>query len=230
MLGRMEKETKAMANKFCMHHAEECPVAHSLCSSHSPIVSSREGFNESVSHLWESQKGHYVGLLRKPLQRHMSGFLDRQIMSTFGVPVVHGKYDSLLSYAKANAGCTTKLISGLPCNDEYQVNESHLAKAIYRLDTGFAYVGLTEEWELSVCLFHKMFGGECAEHEFSNVRPGRAHQKEYDLQDFNGWTDPYDAEVYRHGSQIFWRNIEQYNVSRESCGAGICAKASRFFM
>lgn len=230
MLGRMEDEKKAMANKFCQHHSEDCPIAHSLCSSHSPILSSDDGFNESVSHLWETKKGHFVGLVRRPLQRHMSGFIDRQIMSTFGVPVIHGNYTSALAYAQANAGCTTKLLSGLPCNDEFQATEAMVPKAIERLDTGFAFVGLTEEWELSVCLFHTMFGGECAEHEFSNVRPGRAHQKEYDVQDFNGWTDPFDIPVYEHGANIFWKNIQEYNVSRESCGVGVCSKASRFFM
>lgn len=230
MLGRMEKETKAMANKFCQHHGEDCPVARSLCSSHSPILSSNDGFNESVSHHWETKRGNFVGMIRRPMQRHMSGYLDRQIMSTFGVPVIHGKYDSALAYAQANAGCTTKLLTGLPCNDEFQATEAMVPMAMARMSAGFAFIGLTEEWGLSVCLFHRMFGGECAEHEFNNVRPGRAHQKEYDLKDFKGWRDPFDAPVYEHGSRIFWSNIEKYNVSRESCSVGVCSKAKRFFM
>jgi hypothetical protein len=35
-----------------------------------------------------------------------------------------------------------------------------VALAIERLD-GFSFVGLEEEWPLSVCLFHVINGGEC---------------------------------------------------------------------
>ena len=34
-----------------------------------------------------------------------------------------------------------------------------------------AFVGMTEAWDLSVCLFHAMFGGECLAVEFNNSRP-----------------------------------------------------------
>ena len=48
-------------------------------------------------------------------------------------------------------------------------------------ENDFAFVGLTEEWDLSVCLFHRMFGGECHVREFLDVRPGStphyAHKK-----------------------------------------------------
>ena len=35
-----------------------------------------------------------------------------------------------------------------------------------------AFVGLTDYWTESICLFHAMFGGNITAHEFTNTRPG----------------------------------------------------------
>jgi len=229
MLGFMEKEKRAMAHRFCSKHAHDCEVAQSLCSSHTPIMSDEDEYNMTAIHNWNRQQGSFVGMLRKPMQRHMSGFIDNQLMSTFGVDVVHGHYKNPLDYAQANEGCATKLITGLPCSDKYKADIGMVPKAIERLDTGFAFIGLTEEWALSVCLFHTMFGGECSAHEFNNVRPGHAHQKEYDLAQFKGWTDPYDSIVYDHAKSMFWSNVARYDVSWETCRLGVCKEAEKFF-
>ncbi len=35
-----------------------------------------------------------------------------------------------------------------------------------------AFVGITEEWDESVCLFHRMFGGHIHPMEFKNFHEG----------------------------------------------------------
>ena len=39
-------------------------------------------------------------------------------------------------------------------------------EAAKRVHEGFAFVGIAEEWDLSVCLFHEMFGGDCHAWDF----------------------------------------------------------------
>ena len=46
-----------------------------------------------------------------------------------------------------------------------------IEKALARVQ-GFQLVGLTDEYDLTVCLFHAMLGGECLPAEFINMRPG----------------------------------------------------------
>ncbi|CAK9071057.1 unnamed protein product [Durusdinium trenchii] len=72
-------------------------------------------------------------------------------------------------------------------------------QAVQRLREGFAFVGLTEEWDLSICLFHAMFGGPCHSSEFHNARPGQ-HAKDadglYDTSILQGYQDEIDGLVY----------------------------------
>ena len=78
--------------------------------------------------------------------------------------------------------------SGQQCSEQ----KPDLEKALQRLQDGFKFVGLTEYWEASVCLFHAMFGGECDAMEFENTRPGPTTQQnrgklaEYDVSVLKG--------------------------------------------
>jgi len=86
-------------------------------------------------------------------------------------------------YAARVAGSATLMVTGqrhgleclaaqFPCT---QVGQPNVALALSRLD-GFAFVGLTEEWSLSICLFHAMFGGRCLPGELGNARPTPRHR------------------------------------------------------
>merc|ERR1711957_1013294 len=94
-----------------------------------------------------------------------------------------------------------------------------VAVARKRIDTGFAFVGLTEEWDLSVCLFHHMFGGECRPREFINTRPGeeREGDQSYNISLLEGVTDPFDGPIYAHVQELFWANVKAYGVSHRGC-------------
>ena len=71
-----------------------------------------------------------------------------------------------------------QLIKGMPyknlCDQRY---EPDVPLALSRLRHGFSFVGLTEAWALSICLFHAVFGGPCMPVEFSNSRPGHYARK-----------------------------------------------------
>ncbi|CAK8992389.1 unnamed protein product [Durusdinium trenchii] len=78
-------------------------------------------------------------------------------------------------------------------------------RAVKRLREGFAFVGLTEEWDLSICLFHTMFGGPCHSSEFHNARKSH-HLKNadgsYDTSVLQGYQDEIDGLVYAEGLRM----------------------------
>lgn len=184
---------------------------------------------------WKEHAGQFVGLFRTPEQRIISAFHNGR-HSYYG-----NRYWNLTleEYARGSAGCAVKMMAG---NDmitklglmsacwwsedkNYMPPDSMVQKAVQRLREGFIFVGLTEEWDLSVCLFHKMFGGSCHEREFKAERRGLARRQsmeEWDTTKLNGFTDSYDAKLYEIAKGIFWSNIQKYNVNASSCSK-ICA-------
>ena len=100
------------------------------------------------------------------------------------------------------------------------VTHRDAARAARRVREGFAFVGLTEEWALSICLFHKMFGGACHADEFKDTRPGykgKRARKDYDISELQGWHDHIDEVVYAAALEVFRRNLILFNVSPETC-------------
>ena len=67
----------------------------------------------------------------------------------------------------------TKMLLGYRCADDVALTPTLAAKALRRLHNDLAFVGLTEEWDASVCLFHQMLGGHAREIEFLNYRAGK---------------------------------------------------------
>jgi hypothetical protein len=96
--------------------------------------------------------------------------------------------------------------------------EKRLEEAKRILHT-FHFVGLTEYWDISVCLAHFMSGHLNFEPgEFINVRPGSASEKEKEKErsellklmmtgDFFDWAD---HELYNEGKKIFLNNLKRY--------------------
>merc|ERR1719221_1611184 len=64
----------------------------------------------------------------------------------------------------------------------------------------FAFVGLTDEWDLSICLWRAMFGGLCYGADFANTRPGPDSKTVaggvYDTSALRGFVDDFDGELF----------------------------------
>ena len=93
-------------------------------------------------------------------------------------------------------------------------------EAARRVREGFAFVGLSEEWELSMCLFHKMFGGTCRASDFEDTRPssvGKSAEDLYNTSELLGWHDDLDEVVYDAAKEVFHQNLLRFNVSQQSC-------------
>lgn len=118
-------------------------------------------------------------MIRHPVQRVISGWFDDKHdcrgAATIGV------------YAKCVKSCAAQMILGSPCGASLPDGEPDLfahepSEAVDRIRK-FGFVGITEEWELSVCLFHAMFGGDCLPVEFPKDRAGTALKAKTGLYD-----------------------------------------------
>lgn len=132
-----------------------------------------------------------------------------------------------LSMRDAHArGTAVKMLSGQAsgeeCNSGYALCDltevPNVSAALKRLES-FAYVGLTSEWRLSICLFHAMFGGRCVGGELENAKPGRhsARTKAQILGKVKQEGDPYDQALYAAVQRRFRSDMTRYNVTAAWC-------------
>lgn len=183
-------------------------------------------------------KGNIFGIFRRPESRALSAFYH----------FAEGKGD-VLEYASEIYGQQANMLTmgqhaayKIRCEFRFRVDENcPLAKvskpngelAIERLK-GFAFIGLLEEYDLSVCLFHRMFGGECLPVEFLNMRPHIAsaletrEKKARDLDLLRRHRDPIDGPLYDAAARIFWANVRRYDAHRRSC-LETCSGAPHIF-
>jgi len=162
----------------------------------------------------DERLGHGMVMLRQPEQRLISSFYDDQ----HDWPPQRARARSLVEYAEAVAGCTVKMLtrSGTDvCKNQTQPLDSEVTEAVVRIEKDFAFVGVTDEWYLSVCLFHAMFGGTPKTIELLNVVRGSTSQ--YNMSDLKGFTDHFDGPVFEKATYLFQKNIQLYGLSEDSC-------------
>merc|ERR1719323_2746000 len=149
-------------------------------------------------------------MLRQPEQRLISAYHD--LVGTW--PSLHAAphhswggwptkelppVDEVARYA---AGCATRMLvhGGYSCGGGLgPPSLQDVADAKRHLREGFIFVGLTEEWALSICLLNRMFEVRCHARQFSDTRPGHDKETEdlwYSTEPLKGFRDPYDGEVY----------------------------------
>jgi len=200
---------------FMDRHQSQCDSKFKLRGGHIPIL-------KGTANGWDGHKGYFVSMFRQAEQRIVSGYFN-------DLHDVQNKSLSMREYAAHVSGCSVRMVLGHECGAQIDVTTAMVKEAAERLDTGFAFVGITEEWALSVCLWHKMFGGKCHRREFMNVRPGKKHSSTYDVADLESFTDPFDGALYAHATTIFWRNAQKHGVSPDSCRRSICADVPAAF-
>lgn len=180
-----------------------------------------EGGHYGLSNeLFAKQRGHLVGMFRRPQNRIVSAF------SQPGAPwgAVATGHHNFTQYALHEKGCMTKSLARdgwYPCKlGSKAASQEEVDMAVSRLQ-GFAFIGLTEEWNLSVCLFHAVFGGDIYQEEVAVTRPGQGPIREAASQEFlaslKDWEDRADEEVYAAAAKLFWQQIQKYNVRRGHC-------------
>mmetsp|Transcript_55662 Transcript_55662/g.99116 ORF Transcript_55662/g.99116 Transcript_55662/m.99116 type:complete len:311 (+) Transcript_55662:60-992(+) len=164
---------------------------------------------------WEEGKGRFMIMLRRPEQRLLSFyyFFLQELNYTLSS-------DTLSKYG----GCVVKTLvrkfphpDGLSCAGD-PVSDEEIAEAKERLRTGFAFIGIAEQWDLSICLFNKIFGiRRCHAAQFENTRPTNGRNStEYDVSELGDWHDD-DNEIYDLAKRLFEDKLLEYNVNNLSC-------------
>jgi len=176
---------------------------------------------------FNSAKGRFMMMMRQPEQRILSEYnFQKQIAADFN----HSHKAKTLQdiVAETRGAVTQMLTTSLKDPGMKKVSDdflrTQLVEAKLRLRTGFSFIGLTEQWILSICLFNTMFNQTCYAKQFENIRATNgpltnqlSSANHYDTAQLNGWRDPYDNELYDIAGEIFKHNLKLYNVSESSC-------------
>jgi len=194
-----------------------------------PAWGAHVGIGGGKGHFYELNRGHFVTMLRQPEQRLMSMYHHYGAVPLFAdnLTVRTWTYDSespsLRDYAQWNAGCTVRQFTKdvlHPCSTLPLPTSEDVVVAINMLHEGFAFVGITDQWDLSVCLFRAMFGGQCNSNDFENTRQGdNASESGYDTSELDGWVDIWDGPLYSEGLEMFESARQLYGVDTDSCAS-----------
>ena len=104
-------------------------------------------------------------------------------------------------------GCQVKMVLGVPCAAPFALNESLLAEAARRVASDFLFVGLTERWEASICLFHARLGGKALPIQFANSRRGQHHERSSSASETSLLSDEWDERLYQVAVHRFERDL-----------------------
>ena len=193
-------------------------------------------------------RGSFVGMFRDPLQRALSAYLYFAYSDTRHC----GHLWTFARYFQRIKGTTVKQLagqstSGMECNilgrsllhgrwvqcREPSVLAPNVTVAMDRLAGGFMFVGLTDLYNLSVCLFHSIVPSPCREYEFFNNNRGSLHSDHmvqhvlHNLPSAN-LTDEFDQPLYDAAQQRFWADVRQHKLTPKSC-ARLCDQPEMSF-
>lgn len=138
-----------------------------------------------------------------------------------------------VEYATCWENCTANLLTGDKCSSSIDdqgprpPTTPERVEAAVRMVDKLGFVGLTEEYNMSVCLFHAKFGGPILASELLNVRPGVADRVGDDplaqelfsqAKDMlKSWPATSETRIYEVATARFWREVKRYKLDRESC-------------
>eukprot|EP00056_Hartaetosiga_gracilis_P006521 m.97287 g.97287 ORF g.97287 m.97287 type:complete len:338 (-) comp12492_c0_seq2:457-1470(-) len=159
-----------------------------------------------------------VMMVRDPRRRHYSAWKFHHEMGTPAHP------SDLMEYIKLYKGCQMRLLVGIKCEFSSDANpdsirwdpsQEKVESALRMLEDEnvIPFVGLTDEWNTSICLFHAMFGGDITPHEMQNIRPSVKSDA-----DINAWkeipldSDPYDFALYQVAKTVFVKRLVQFGL------------------
>jgi len=101
-------------------------------------------------------------------------------------------------------GCQTKMVVGYRCASHSVLTKSHLKKAKQRIKR-MRFVGITNDWNRSICLFHKQFGGQIFDVEYRDERAG--HYKKHEFRRVN---DIFDDELYNYVKKLVHERFHEF--------------------
>lgn len=168
-----------------------------------------------------------VALFRLPRQRMYSNYLHL----AYHYNTTRQPKRSLSQFLKKSQFWSqqTKLLLGRDYRDKAPLTMDHAKEAANIVMNKLPFVGLTEEFHLSIRLFHAIFGGVPHALQFENVRPGITRYQvterrsiffRYNETEFAQWHDPPDDVVYDTARTRFWMDVCRTTSQIELDGLG----------
>lgn len=221
-------------------------------------VKSHHAINGGYLPSFEAAKGRFMMMFRQPEQRLLShyyylnsktgaypnmtladakdslaGMVTRQMSRTENIgssALLYAVGGEVAAYVAYKNGMDAWLYPT-------ETNQAEVDRAKYQLlSGGFSFIGITDQWDLSICLFNVMFNQTCRSYQFSNIRPTTGNSStSYDATDLDereaffdefvryesplldGWHDPWDGQLYDIALNIFADNLKKYDVSASTC-------------
>jgi hypothetical protein len=190
----------------------------------------------------DEQLSKVVVMIRPARQRIISGYFNnlhdcfplqyKLRVDENGLPWKNARHrhidpSILMKYAKCTERCAVNMLSGRQCSAKG--SHEDLPRAVSRLPK-LGFVGLTNHWELTVCLWHAKFGGKCLPAEFKNLRPGsHTHGGTYNESSFESSFRPADDTIYEAAAELFAKEMVQYGVNPRSCAEIHCPRVAHLF-
>lgn len=218
-------------------HCPEGIVEGSRPDFHGGLGPAESDETAETSH-YNTHRGKLVAMFRRPDERVVSSFWSR-IGTERGFPDT----TDVDSYRQRAAGCITKTLTrdgAYPCMEsDVPPTDEEVDLAIARVRDGFAFIGLTEEWNLSICLWHAMAEKAPYVEEFQTYRPvvvgkrpsSASKPSNGEEEPENGSTSEYydraDEAVYRAAEEVFWSNVDRYEMTAQKCQDMIATASSR---
>ena len=175
-------------------------------------------------------RGGLVAFFRRPAQRLISAYLDNR--HAWGLRAserssLRTAAPTIAAFARypGIAGCATKMLAGFDCAANVSLRDGTvLQRALTRLrSNAFAFIGIVEEWEASVCLLHRTLPGYSQPliaafrhlgHSVNSHRdipwlPPSARDGEYNESVLEGFVDAADERVYQEARRLFTAGRER---------------------
>jgi hypothetical protein len=198
-----------------------------------------------------AQYEHVVSMFRDPKRRLVSGYF-HNFHDCFRLRRRHScphpdtncphlysamwwrQKERLHEYSNCVSGCQALMLTGKPCGAHGmrrpgRLNDSAAEAGALAAVERMGFVGLTEEWPTSVCLFHARFGGDCFQASFKNVRPGKANHRYDTFVSYITWSMGIDDAIYSAARERFWKDVAAHGVTKQRCRTEICPAAAEFF-
>jgi len=236
--------------KYTLDSQYECSQEYSLF----PYLYPSDGLDYKDFHaplsddIYEHNKGKLVGMLRDPREHKMSLVKHKyswhvgreswkSFISSHSLSENDKSLSTFLEYARGyEAGYLIGMRGTFHDRKEAKKEKALVDLAKQRLTEGFQYIGITNRYPESVCLFFSKFakpgdssGSDktCKSVVFKPVNTADGHVSSFNFTNadwdyFETFDDDIDREIYNHALAMFEADLVRYGVTRESCIARGC--------
>lgn len=184
--GRTQGELRRVVAMLRSPGARLVSLHHYLRTQHNPSYRSRLGITPSATNATEGDICSWLAS-----SRWAADAQGAMVKTIAGVP--RGWHPGLQKYSFPDAE---------------QPPQALVREACRRLQL-FMFVGITDYWHASVCLFHAQHGGVVRPVELENVRQGRCTAQHCAVREVH-CGDAADQQLFACALELFWQRLEEH--------------------